>query len=131
MRLFFIITPIIAGSIASARMFVKDSSYDVLTSVAAMVAGLLPLILKGMDLDGKIKSVTESASQYTILRDRFRQASLIGATGEPDALKTEFDALMHKLDEVRKVCPAIPERHFEAAKKKIKDGHYKFDSVPE
>jgi hypothetical protein len=46
-------------------------------------------------------------------------------------LEEEFQALMTRMDDARLACPAIPERHFRKAQKKIKQGDYSFDSTSE
>ena len=41
-RVIFIVVPIIAGSVASARILVRDPTYDWLIAISAMLAGLFP-----------------------------------------------------------------------------------------
>jgi hypothetical protein len=124
-----IVIPIIAGSLASAKLFAKVPDWEWLTAASAMLAGLFPLILKGLNFEGDLKRISEGASEFTILRDRFRQASRIGAHATAQEQKVEFEALMKRTDSARKSCPAIPERYFKQAQKKIGRGDYKFDSA--
>jgi hypothetical protein len=67
-----------------------------------------------------------SAHRFAALRDRFRQASLIGATKATEELEEEFKQLMDRLEDARAANLAIPERHFKKAQKKISAGHYEF-----
>ncbi len=130
-RVAFIVLPVVAGSIASAKILLKDPSYDWLTAIAAMAAGLFPAVFKALDLDVSLKTISDSAARFKTLQDRFRQASRVGAIGSPDDLEEEFKALMDRMDDARSASPAIPERHFRGAQKKIKKGDYSFDSTPD
>ena len=125
----FIVIPIICGSFASAKIFIKDPTYDWPVAIAALIAGLFPAIFKALDLDVSLKTIGDSANRFKTLQDRFRQASLIGATGKTEDLDEEFRALMDRMDDARASNPTIPERHFAKAQKKIKKGHFDFDSV--
>lgn len=76
-----------------------------------MIAGVFPAIFKALELDGGIKSLSESALQFKTLQDRFRQAALIGGTKPVEELEKEFKALMERMDKARSSCLAIPDRH--------------------
>jgi hypothetical protein len=128
-RVAFIVLPVVAGSIASAKILLKDPSYDWLTAIAAMAAGLFPAVFKALDLDVSLKTISDSASRFKTLQDRFRQTSRIGPTGSLDHLEDEFKGLMDRMDDARSANPAIPDRHFRGAQKKIKKGDYSFDST--
>jgi hypothetical protein len=128
-RIVFIVLPIIAGTVASAKILLKNSDYDWITAIAALLAGLFPAIFKALDLDVSLKNISDSANRFKSLQDRFRQASSIGAGGVPEALEEDFKTLMNRMDEVRSASPPIPERHFKNAQKKIRKGDYTFDST--
>ena len=125
-RVAFITLPIVFGSVASAKILLKNPDYDWVTAVAALLAGLFPAIFKALDLDVSIKAMADSAHRFEGLRDRFRQASLIGATKTTDELEEEFKRLMDDMDDARAASLAIPERHFKKAQGKIEGGHYGF-----
>lgn len=127
-RVAFIALPIIFGSLASAKILLKDPAYDWLTAVAALLAGLFPAIFKALDLDVSLNAMKDSAHRFEILRDRFRQAALITSTRTTDELEEEFKDLMQRMDDVRNSSLAIPERHFKKAQKKIGGGDYAFDA---
>lgn len=126
-RVLFITLPIVCGSIASAKILLKEPAFDWITAIAAMLAGLFPAIFKALDLDVSIKAMSDSAHRVEVLRDRFRQASLIGATKTPEEFEEEFKQLMDRMDDARAASLAIPERHFKKAQKKIGGNHYEFD----
>ena len=129
-RILFITLPIVCGSIASAKILLKDPSYDWFTAIAALLAGLFPAIFKALDLDVSIKAMSDSAHRFEVLRDRFRQAALIGATKPEGEFEAEFKDLMDRMDEARNASLAVPERHFKNAQKKIEGGHYDFKVDP-
>lgn len=127
-RVAFITLPIVLGSLASAKILLKDPAYDWFTAIAALLAGLFPAIFKALELDVSLKAMSDAAHRFEILRDRFRQASLIAATKPIEDLEEEFVDLMRRMDEARNSSLAIPERHFKKAQKKIGSGHYDFDA---
>jgi hypothetical protein len=129
LRVAFIVIPIILSSIATARILVKDPTYDWLVASCSIIAGLFPAIFKALDLDVSLKTIADSANRFKVLQDRFRQASLIGSTKSVDALEEEFHSLMERMDDARSANPSVPERHFAKAQKKIKKGDYSFDSI--
>lgn len=129
LRVAFIVLPIILSSVATARILVRDPTYDWVVAICAFIAGLFPAIFKALDLDVSLKTIGDSANRFKILQDRFRQASLIGATKSTDELEEEFKALMERMDDARSANPAVPERHFKKGQKKIKSGDYFFDNL--
>ena len=129
LRVAFIVVPIICGTFASARIIVRDPSYDWYVAGAAMIAGLFPAIFKALDLDVSLKTIADSANRFKTLQDGFRQASLIGATSTTGDLEEQFKTLMQRMDDARSANPTIPDRHFVKAQAKIKKGAYDFDSV--
>lgn len=128
-RTAFIVLPVIAGSVGGAKILLKDPTFDWLTAAATLVAGLFPAIFKALDLDVSLKTISDSANRFKVLQDRFRQAAEIGSTKSADDLEEEFKALMERMDDARAASPAVPERHFKAAQKKIQAGDYQFDST--
>ena len=126
-RVAFITLPIVFGSVASAKILLKEPAFDWVTAIAALLAGLFPAIFKALDLDVSLKAMSDSAHRFEVLRDRFRQASLIGATKNTEELEEEFKQLMERMDDARASSLAVPERHFKTAQKKIGSGHYDFD----
>jgi len=126
-RVLFIVAPIVAGSVAGAKILLKNPDYDMVVAVAALLAGLFPAIFKALDLDVSLKSILDSAKLFEVLRDRFGQTAMIGAHGKREDLEDEFEALMDRMDDARKSSPAIPERHFKKAQEKIKRGDYTYD----
>jgi hypothetical protein len=129
LRVAFIVIPIICSSFASARIIVRDPSWDWYVAAAAMIAGLFPAIFKALDLDVSLKTIADSANRFKTLQDGFRQASRIGATSKTEDLEEDFKTLMQRMDDARSANPTIPDRHFTKAQIKIKKGDYDFESV--
>ncbi|WP_340648796.1 hypothetical protein [Pseudoxanthomonas winnipegensis] len=129
MRIVFIVVPIVCGSFASARILLRDPTYDWATAILSLIAGLFPAIFKALDLDVSLATIADSANRFKTLQDGFRQASRIGATSRIEDLEEQFTSLMRRMDDARSASPTIPDRHFTAAQKKIQGGDYSFDSV--
>ncbi|MDH1180099.1 SLATT domain-containing protein [Achromobacter mucicolens] len=126
-RIVFIVVPIVAGSFASARILLRDPTYDWAIAISSLIAGLFPAIFKALELDVSLKTISDSAHRFKVLQDRFRQAANIFSTGEATELDEEFKGLMERMDDARSASPAIPDRYFKRAQKKIKGGAYDFD----
>ncbi|MCY1217103.1 hypothetical protein D3C87_1075440 [compost metagenome] len=125
-RVLFITAPIVLGAFASARFFVKNPDFDLLTAIFSLLAGLFPAIFKALDLDVSIKAISDSATRFKNLQDRFRQAALIGPTGKLDELEDDFKQLMEKMEDARQANLAIPDRHFKKSQTIIAKGDYRF-----
>jgi len=129
LRIVFIVVPIVCGSFASARILMRDPTYDWAIAILSLIAGLFPAIFKALDLDVSLATIADSANRFKTLQDGFRQASRIGATSKLEDLEEQFTSLMKRMDDARSANPTIPDRHFTAAQKKIQGGDYDFDSV--
>ena len=81
---------------------------------------------KALDLDVSIKAISDSATRFKNLQDRFRQAARIGPTGKLEDLEDEFKQLMEKMEDARQANLAIPDRHFDSAQKIVAKGNYNF-----
>jgi len=130
LRRVFIVAPIVLGSLATWSVLDQPDTVWLrwLTAIFALVAGLIPAIYQALKLDVDIDEIARHAAQFKNLQDRFRQAANVTALGPWEDFKAEFDALMDRMDTARRASLTPPERYFEAAKKKIKKGHYDFDS---
>lgn len=126
-RVVFIVVPIIAGAFASARILLRDPTYDWIVAVSAMLAGLFPAIFKALELDISLKTIADSAHRFKVLQDRFRQAARIKANGPMEELEDEFQTLMNRMDDARSSSPPVPEGYFKKAQRKISKGAYDFD----
>lgn len=127
-RLAFVVLPLVFGAVASAKILLHDPQYDWLTAIAALLAGLFPAIYKALNLDIHLKTLEDTAHRFENLRDRFRQAALITAISSPSEFEENFSKLMDRMDDTRSASPAIPERHFKTAQKKIGSGDYNFNA---
>lgn len=126
-----VVAPIILGGIGSWSILERYSAHPVIVWIAAicsLLAGLLPTIFKTLGLDGHIGYVSDQAAGYKNLQDRFRQLSKFALHKTYEDVKSEFDNLMQKMEELRGKSITAPERFFTAAQKKIKAGDYSFDS---
>ena len=80
----------------------------------------MPAVYKALDLDLNLDTSAKDADQFKVLQDRFRQAWGVTALGDLDAFKTDFDALMVRMDAARARSLMAPERFFKNAQKKIR-----------
>lgn len=97
-------------------------------ALVALFATLIPSIAKALDIETQVKELKDAAGEYKNLQDRFRQLANIGSLENPDAAEARLSELMDRLDAVRAKSLVVPQRHFEAAQKKIKSGDYDFSS---
>ena len=64
--------------------------------------------------------------QFKVLQVRFRQVWRVGALGDSEEFKRNFKSNMKLMDDLRCASPAVPDRFFAKAQKKINKGHYDF-----
>lgn len=128
-RQFFVIAPIIVGSLASVLLVFQDSGFVVksIASTLTILAGAFPAIFVALNLDMHVAAIARSATEFTNLRDRFKQAALMHGDSEYQELREVFEGLMDRMDSARENAPAVPEWCFEEARKKIHAGHYSHD----
>ena len=128
-RRFFVVTPLILGSLAGWSLL-TEMSYEgaaVLTAVCSFLAGLLPTIYAALKLEEGEKPIATSASEYKNLQDRFRQCAAV-SSGKPfGEFEAEFRELMGRMEEARRSGLSIPKRFFRRAQKRVQSGDYTFD----
>lgn len=125
-KLFFVVTPILLGGLATWPLLAKQDSYKWVTGICALLAGIAPAIYKALDFDINLNSIAQHAQSAKALQDRFRQAWRVTALGPIEDFKKEFDDLMARKDVARTTSLVAPERFFLKARKKIEAGHYSF-----
>ncbi len=130
LRRVFIVAPIVLGALATWSVLDQPEATWLkwLTASFALLAGLIPAIYEALKLDVHIDEIARHAAEFKNLQDRFRQAANVTALGPWDDFKVEFAALMDRMDSARTASLTPPERCFEAAREKIRLGHYSFDA---
>lgn len=114
------------GAIASFKLLYD--SCTLLASILALIAGVLPSIYEKLALQSHTNEIFSQAGQYKNLENQFRQVALVTALDpNSDNLKTEFLVLMKQIEFLRLQPLVIPEKYFQAARAKIKDGRYNPD----
>lgn len=126
----FLIAPVVFGGIASSQIL---SSYggqigEIMAAFFSLLAGFFPAIYVSLNLDMHVLEIARSASEFTNLRDGFRQAANIRSHAPYEEFQAEFEALMDRTDAARASAPPAPEWCFAEARKKIQEGHYDFDA---
>lgn len=129
-KIIFIIAPVIFGGIASSQIlgFMDSESGKFVGLFFGLLAGFFPAIYAGLDLNLKVTEIGKSASDFTSLRDRFRQAANVTSQAPISEFQTAFEGLMDRMDATRSSAPPSPEWCFRKAQAKIKRGDYDFDS---
>jgi hypothetical protein len=117
--------PIISGALASFALL--QTNYPAVASGLALLAGLLPAIYEKLNIESHTEEIFSQAGQYKNLENRFRQAEKIVSLEGEDALQAEFSSLMRQMEDLRVRPIIIPEKYFQAGRKKIQAGHYKPD----
>lgn len=118
--------PIILGATASFSFL--QAEYPQVVAFLAFAAGLMPAVYEKLELKAHTEEILSQAGQYKNLENRFRHAASITAlSGDTEALKVEFDALMRQMEDLRARPLVMPEKYFLIARDKIKAGHFKTD----
>lgn len=129
-RRVFVVTPVILGALATWSVLDQPVTEWLkwLTATFALLAGLFPAVYEALKLDTHIDEIARQAALFKNLQDRFRQAATVASLGPYEEFRAAFDPLMDRMDSARSASVTPPERCFRAAQKKIKAGHYGFDS---
>lgn len=130
-NLFFVVTPIILGSIASWNILTEAPTggwQSPVIAIAALLAGLFPAVYKALKLDVHVEEISGRATIFKNLQDRFRQLANFADHRAPDQLETIFRELTERLEDARAGSFTPPERFFKKAQKKIKSGDYDFEA---
>jgi hypothetical protein len=128
-RAVFLVAPIILGGFAGSQILIQfaEAPGRILAAFCSVVAGFFPAIFKALNLDMHLEGIGRAASEFTNLRDRFRQAANIKAHAPFDEFEAAFEVLMDRMDAARAAAPPVPEWCFRKAQQKITRGDYEFD----
>lgn len=124
----FIVAPIILGGLASSQILIDMPGNWTSYSAAglALLAGFFPAIYEALGMDMRVREIGASATEFTNLRDRFRQMAAIRAQSAFDEFNPAFEQLMDRMDAARSASPPLPEWCFREAQKKMSSGDYNF-----
>ena len=73
----------------------------VAASSLASLAGLLPAIYEKLKVEASTEELFSQAGQYKNLENRFRQAAAIISLEGEDKLKSEFESLMLRIEDLK------------------------------
>jgi hypothetical protein len=121
---FFVASPIVCGGLATWQVL---ADAPIAAAIFTLLATVLPPVYSAIKLDDTIKDYETLAGEFTNLRDRFRQAMLIGSQMPYPQFEAEVQALMPRLEKARSRALAPPDRYFRKARKKIVAGDYTHD----
>ena len=125
----FVVAPIVLGGLASSQILSEpqDVWLSYTAAALALLAGFFPAIYEALGMDMRVNEIGASATEFTNLRDRFRQMAAINTHSEFDEFHAGFTQLMDRMDAARTVAPPLPEWCFEKAREKISKGDYDFE----
>lgn len=92
----------------------------------ALLAGFFPTIYKALGMDMRVREIGSSATEFTNLRDRFRQMAAVHTQTSFEEFHPAFEQLMDRMDAARSSSPTLPEWCFKEARKKLGSGDYDF-----
>lgn len=124
----FIVAPIILGGAASSELLanIPSSWTSYVAAGFALLAGFFPAIYKALGMDMRVSEIGASATEFTNLRDRFRQMAAIHTQTSFEEFQPAFEQLMDRMDAARSASPTLPEWCFKEAQKKLDSGDYDF-----
>ena len=127
-RAAFLAAPVVAAGFSTSQLFTESlGAYGkILAAFAGLLAGFFPAIFIALNMDMRVMEISRSASEFTNLRDRFRQAANVSRHAPYDEFKAEFEALMDRMDAIRSSAPPAPDWCFRETQKKMNKGDYEF-----
>jgi hypothetical protein len=129
MRIGFVVVPIIFGALASWDLLTGYSSLKWLTALLALLAGLVPAIYAALKLDEHLPTAARLAGEYKNLEIVFADLEKVGPHKPFAEFETEYKAARERLEKANAEAYTAPEWCFRRAQRKIKTGHYNFDST--
>ena len=127
LRIGFIITPIVFGTLASWDLISSDDRFRVLTAVLALVAGLVPAIYAALKLDEHMPTAARLAGEYKNLEILFKDLGRIGPKKTFAEFEAEYKEARERLEAANKESYTAPEWCFNRARAKIEKGDYWFE----
>ena len=129
-KLFFAVVPIVCSAAIGIEIFAEGNIWwaKAIVTISAVVIAAFPSIYIALDLDKRIQSVRDSATEFKNLQDRFRIATNITSQKDIAEFEQEFQVLIADMHAAREKCITPPEYTFKWAQKKINAGDYDFDA---
>lgn len=127
-RAVFLVAPIVFGGVAGSQIvgLLAGKQGQLIALISGLLAGFFPAIYVALNMDMRVQEIGRAASEFTSLRDRFRQAANITVFTSASEFQTAFEGLMDRMDAVRASAPPAPEWCFRRARRKIARGDYRF-----
>jgi hypothetical protein len=129
-RAVFLVIPVILSGFATSEILGKylGATGQFVAAGTGLLAGLFPAIFVALNMDMKVMEIGRAATEFTNLRDRFRQLATIKSLGDYNEFETGFETIMDRMDAARTSSPPVPEWCFKKAQSKIKKGDYEYDA---
>jgi hypothetical protein len=95
-------------------------------ALMAFLSTLIPSLADALDIQTHVTELKTVAGEWKALQDRFRQLAKVTSLGPADQAQAELRELTDRLDVARSSSITPPEKYYELARKKIKNGDYDF-----
>ena len=123
---FFVIAPIVLGSLAAASAIGRWFP-DWVIALLAFVASLFPALADGLKIQTSVEEISLLAAEFKALQDRLRQLTLtIAPYSDLEEVDKRLGELMDRMDIARKSSTTPPDWAFQKASNAIKAGRYTF-----
>lgn len=123
-RIFFVVAPIVFGALATWKLLADSTVW---AAVFTLLATVLPPVSKSINIEDTIKDYEKLAGEFMNLRDRFRQAKLIGSQKPVAEFEAHVMTLMDRMEKARTRVLTPPNWSFKIARKLITSGAYTHD----
>jgi hypothetical protein len=124
-RVFCLVTPVVFGALATWKVVAQNAPTS--GAIFTLLATAIPPAYAASGVGAAILNYKRLGGEYTNLRDRFRQASLISSHKSFQEFEADTQPLVKRLEAARVEMLVPPEWCFKLARKKHKAGHYHHD----
>ena len=129
-RIAFVIVPIIFGAFAGWDLLQgQDGEVKTVTATLALLAGLVPTIYAALKLDEHLPTAARLAGEYKNLEILFSDLGQLGPTKTFEQFEVEYKQAWDRLEKANAETYTAPEWCFRKARRKIKAGHYSFETA--
>jgi hypothetical protein len=120
------VAPVLFGFLATWKIVEQGS--PVISAMSVLLVTVIPPAYKVSKTDSKIKEYAALVSEFTSLRDRFRQLAMISSKKSFADFEKDVKPIIARLEKARSVVLTPPEICFRLARRKIQAGHYDPDN---
>lgn len=120
---------VVAGGLSARASILDDNGHGYLVAAGALLAVILPGLVKALGLDEAIAKCDEAAAKFKIAEGRLRLASKVSAHLPFREFRKDADAAIADLEAAQKMSVTPPNWCFRIAQRRVKRGDYDPDPV--